>query len=811
MSSPFNRGSTTTNPEQSGFQNKQQPLEPSKPPVIASEHRVAMQNEPSSTATSSASSFHSKPPSQISNLTKNLMSSQVEREPEHGHHSQELHQHMNDQQQQQQQSHRNHLLLHEQEQAQLSQQIQGQQHQHSQHSIQNPQSSSDHMDSFTSSINSNQITDNNRNKFIPTPSNDGNSLNPLFPYQSSSYRGGAYNYSTPATDSINYIPSSHNTPTVVSTSYSSVHSYTPSLPNTNNFISQNSFQNQPSGQLSSSSYKPSGLIPHAIPTTTVSKDSVNSTSNRNSFASASSSFTPQNSFGNASLTQPTTSVSNQQQQQRFPSSFPANAGFGSAPNSFSHQNSNRGGTNSTSTVGPSIEGGAIGPTFLSNSSQNLQQAPQHLHPQQQHHQQQHQQMLQSQYIQPEPDHYMSYKEFLHNLSIRDGTNNDNSNNINSSANTGTANTNSTDTDALIYDGHLNIVDYPVNDLILMLSCLLTKIIEANDKLHPNHFDNTIAIRQGLKEEKRLKKVQKAKLKEERRIARREERERLRIASNSATSNHGSPSNSAQGGSKQLPTEGPTSVDVDVVDVGDEEEDNIEIDDNDDTNSHSNAIDIDSDEDDDEDVDIDSNDDEDDDEDDEMKNKYLANVLAFHGTNVPGISLHAYLARVLKYCPVTNEVFLSLLVYFDRIAKKANNLNQKKKTAQGSSTGGAISEETGAASSDAEQLFVMDSYNIHRLIISGITVSSKFFSDIFYKNLRYAKVGGLPLEELNYLELQFLLLLDFKLMISVEDLQNYGDLLLRFWKREQITNELVNNSGSTADVNSPASKKDAIKS
>lgn len=42
-----------------------------------------------------------------------------------------------------------------------------------------------------------------------------------------------------------------------------------------------------------------------------------------------------------------------------------------------------------------------------------------------------------------------------------------------------------------------------------------------------------------------------------------------------------------------------------------------------------------------------------------------------------------------------------------------------------------------------------------------------------------------MEELNYLELQFLLLLDFKLMISVEDLQNYGDLLARFWKREQL--------------------------
>ncbi|ODQ44142.1 hypothetical protein PICMEDRAFT_56587 [Pichia membranifaciens NRRL Y-2026] len=143
----------------------------------------------------------------------------------------------------------------------------------------------------------------------------------------------------------------------------------------------------------------------------------------------------------------------------------------------------------------------------------------------------------------------------------------------------------------------------------------------------------------------------------------------------------------------------------------------------------------------------------------LNSKYGANVLAFHGRNIPAISLHAYLTRILKYCPVTNDVFLSLLVYFDRIAKQNND--------------------------EGPQVFVMDSYNIHRLIISGITVASKFFSDVFYKNSRYAKVGGLPLDELNHLELQFLLLLDFQLMIQKEELERYGDLLLRFWKREQI--------------------------
>lgn len=160
---------------------------------------------------------------------------------------------------------------------------------------------------------------------------------------------------------------------------------------------------------------------------------------------------------------------------------------------------------------------------------------------------------------------------------------------------------------------------------------------------------------------------------------------------------------------------------------------------------------------------------------DLHNNFTANVLAFHGRNVPAIGLQAYLTRILKYCPTTNEVFISLLVYFDRIAQRAN---------AGDFTTPSSSSSEGGAGADKRQLFVMDSYNIHRLIIAGVTVASKFFSDVFYKNSRYAKVGGLPVEELNHLELQFLLLTDFKLMIPLEELQRYADLLVGFWRKEQ---------------------------
>lgn len=62
---------------------------------------------------------------------------------------------------------------------------------------------------------------------------------------------------------------------------------------------------------------------------------------------------------------------------------------------------------------------------------------------------------------------------------------------------------------------------------------------------------------------------------------------------------------------------------------------------------------------------------------------------------------------------------------------------------------------------------------------SIVVASKFTSDIYYANSRYAKVGGIPLQELNQLELKFLFLIDFELHITLKDLQDYANQLLNY--------------------------------
>lgn len=161
------------------------------------------------------------------------------------------------------------------------------------------------------------------------------------------------------------------------------------------------------------------------------------------------------------------------------------------------------------------------------------------------------------------------------------------------------------------------------------------------------------------------------------------------------------------------------------------------------------------------------------------------VLAFHGKNVPSITVLSYLSRIHKYCPLTYEVFLSLLVYFDRMTERVNpstfdqddrpgsergiggreyggvpdeGPHEEPRTpislSQGSSMedvrqhqthnppedGSSEEEKRARAEVDLHNYFVVDSFNIHRLVIAGVTCASKFFSDTFYTNSRYAKVS-----------------------------------------------------------------------
>ncbi|KNE60354.1 hypothetical protein AMAG_05750 [Allomyces macrogynus ATCC 38327] len=129
-------------------------------------------------------------------------------------------------------------------------------------------------------------------------------------------------------------------------------------------------------------------------------------------------------------------------------------------------------------------------------------------------------------------------------------------------------------------------------------------------------------------------------------------------------------------------------------------------------------------------------------------KLVTTTSPFHAKTVPPIALRAYLARMARYAPCPNVVFVAVLVYLDRVA---------------------------AARTRPVALVAATA---HRLALTAVVVATKFWSDVFYTNAHYAKVGGVPTAELNRLEMEFLFRAGFELAIDPSDLDEWAAHLLR---------------------------------
>ena len=123
------------------------------------------------------------------------------------------------------------------------------------------------------------------------------------------------------------------------------------------------------------------------------------------------------------------------------------------------------------------------------------------------------------------------------------------------------------------------------------------------------------------------------------------------------------------------------------------------------------------------------------------------LLSFHARNIPSITITAYLNRILKYCPTDPEVFISVLVYFDRILRIANEHAQPIFGAYFASynviPNPPLVHSPLPQPTHEDDSFTIDSFNVHRLVITTIAVATKFFSDQFYTNSRYARVFPPP--------------------------------------------------------------------
>ncbi|EAS03399.2 amine-terminal domain cyclin (macronuclear) [Tetrahymena thermophila SB210] len=132
------------------------------------------------------------------------------------------------------------------------------------------------------------------------------------------------------------------------------------------------------------------------------------------------------------------------------------------------------------------------------------------------------------------------------------------------------------------------------------------------------------------------------------------------------------------------------------------------------------------------------------------------VTNFHGKNVPSISIKEYLARIARCSHCSQECFIFALIYVDRITERHQN-------------------------------FIINSYNIHRLLITSIMLATKFFDDRYYNNEYYAKVGGIGNQEINLLERDFLQLINFRLYIAPILFFRYRERLLESYNFEPMQN------------------------
>ena len=126
-----------------------------------------------------------------------------------------------------------------------------------------------------------------------------------------------------------------------------------------------------------------------------------------------------------------------------------------------------------------------------------------------------------------------------------------------------------------------------------------------------------------------------------------------------------------------------------------------------------------------------------------KNSFL--LKTFTNKNIPSISIKDYLLRLQKHSKVNESTIILILIYIDRVC----NMNH----------------------------FIITYYNIHKLILAAFILAIKYNEDYYYSMIYYSKVGGISLTELKNLELEFLILIRYKLYIQTKLFDKYySDLM-----------------------------------
>jgi len=134
---------------------------------------------------------------------------------------------------------------------------------------------------------------------------------------------------------------------------------------------------------------------------------------------------------------------------------------------------------------------------------------------------------------------------------------------------------------------------------------------------------------------------------------------------------------------------------------------------------------------------------------ERNDRFIVNhtpVTRFHATRAPQITIKSYLHRIAKFSNCSEECFVLALIYIDRLIRKNGN-------------------------------FLVNSLNVHRLMITSIMLGAKFFDDQYFNNAYFGKVGGVSCKEINLLEIEFVFMINFNLYVETDIYETYNKRLM----------------------------------
>jgi len=133
------------------------------------------------------------------------------------------------------------------------------------------------------------------------------------------------------------------------------------------------------------------------------------------------------------------------------------------------------------------------------------------------------------------------------------------------------------------------------------------------------------------------------------------------------------------------------------------------------------------------------------------------VSKFRALRAPNISIYAYVGRIVLNSNCSEECYVIALIYIERL------IRQNKR-------------------------FFINALNVHRVILTSVMIAAKYNDDHHFNNSYYCRVGGLSCKEINDLEREFLLMINFNLHIENELFTAWNRSLISYHWRNVIMSQ-----------------------